>query len=105
MKTIIYSTIIFTLLTGGNIFSQQLPLGSQYYVNMYSFNPAEVGTSTLQTYFSHRSQFTGITNGPQTSYLSVDGPTKYDNMGLGLIAMTDKTDILSKNTFGPMTTR
>ena len=99
MKTIIYSTIIFTLLIGGNIFSQQLPLGSQYYVNMYSFNPAEVGTSSLQTYFSHRSQFAGISNGPQTTYLSVDGPTKYDKMGLGFIAMTDRTDILTKNTF------
>ena len=99
MKTIIYSTIIFTLFGGKNLLSQQLPLGSQYYVNMYSFNPAEAGTSELQSYFSHRSQFTGISNGPQTTYLSVDGPTKYDKMGLGFIAMTDKTDILSKNTF------
>ena len=99
MKTIIYTSIFFTLFVGKNLLSQQLPLGSQYYVNMYSFNPAEAGTSVLQSYFSHRSQFTGISNGPQTTYLSVDGPTKYDKMGLGLIAMTDRTDILSKNTF------
>ncbi len=99
MKTIIYTSLFFTLFVGKNLLSQQLPLGSQYYVNMYSFNPAEAGTSVLQSYFSHRSQFTGISNGPQTTYLSVDGPTKYDKMGLGLIAMTDRTDILSKNTF------
>jgi len=99
MKTIIYTTLFFTLFVGKNLLSQQLPLGSQYYVNMYSFNPAEAGTSVLQSYFSHRSQFTGISSGPQTTYLSVDGPTKYDKMGLGLIAMTDRTDILSKNTF------
>jgi type IX secretion system PorP/SprF family membrane protein len=99
MKTIIYTTLFFTLFVGKNLLSQQLPLGSQYYVNMYSFNPAEAGTSVLQSYFSHRSQFSGISGGPQTTYLSVDGPTKYDKMGLGLIAMTDRTDILSKNTF------
>ena len=99
MKTIIYTSLFFTLFVGNNLLSQQLPLGSQYYVNMYSFNPAEAGTSVLQSYFSHRSQFTGISSGPQTTYLSVDGPTKYDKMGLGFIAMTDKTDILSKNTF------
>ena len=99
MKTIIYTSLFFTLFVGNNLLSQQLPLGSQYYVNMYSFNPAEAGTSVLQSYFSHRSQFTGISSGPQTTYLSVDGPTKYDKMGLGLIAMTDRTDILSKNTF------
>jgi type IX secretion system PorP/SprF family membrane protein len=99
MKKIITSTIIILLLVVTNANSQQLPLGSQYYVNMYTINPAEVGTSSLQSYFSHRSQFTGITNGPQTSYISVDGPTKYKKMGLGFMAMSDRTDILSKNTF------
>ena len=99
MKTNIYSAIIFTLCIGVNVLSQQLPLGSQYYVNMYSFNPAEVGTSSLQSFFSHRNQFAGITGGPQTTYLSVDGPTKYDKIGLGFMAMSDRTDILSKNTF------
>ncbi len=99
MKTNIYSALIFTLCIGVNVLSQQLPLGSQYYVNMYSFNPAEVGTSSLQSFFSHRNQFAGITGGPQTTYLSVDGPTKYDKIGLGFMAMSDRTDILSKNTF------
>ena len=68
-------------------------------MNMYSFNPAEVGTSSLQSFFSHRNQYAGITGGPQTTYLSVDGPTKYDKIGLGFMAMSDRTDILSKNTF------
>ena len=99
MKTNIYSALIFTLCIGVNVLSQQLPLGSQYYVNMYSFNPAEVGTSSLQSFFSHRNQFAGITGRPQTTYLSVDGPTKYDKIGLGFMAMSDRTDILSKNTF------
>ena len=99
MKTNIYSALIFTLCIGVNVLSQQLPLGSQYYVNMYSFNPAEVGTSSLQSFFSHRNQYAGITGGPQTTYLSVDGPTKYDKIGLGFMAMSDRTDILSKNTF------
>ena len=98
MKTNIYSALIFTLCIGVNVLSQQLPLGSQYYVNMYSFNPAEVGTSSLQSFFSHRNQYAGITGGPQTTYLSVDGPTKYDKIGLGFMAMSDRTDILSKNT-------
>lgn len=98
-KNIILATSIILLFVVSSANSQQLSLGSQYYVNMYTINPAEVGNSTLQSYFSHRSQFTGITNGPQTSYISVDGPTKYKKMGLGLLASTDRTDILSKNTF------
>ncbi len=99
MKKIITPLLIIYMIIVANAYGQQLPLGSQYYVNMYTINPAEVGTSSLQSYFSHRSQFTGITNGPQTSYISVDGPTKYKKMGLGLMAMSDRTDILTRNTF------
>lgn len=99
MKKIITPVLIISMIIVANAYGQQLPLGSQYYVNMYTINPAEVGTSSLQSYFSHRSQFTGITNGPQTSYISIDSPTKYKKMGLGLMAMSDRTDILSRNTF------
>lgn len=77
---------------------QQLPLGSQYFQNMFLINPAYTGTNeTVRALVAHRSQYNGLQGGPQTSTFGVHGPVKSDNVGLGLIAYTDKTDILIKN--------
>lgn len=77
--------------------AQQMPFSSQYYINMMSVNPAMTGsTEYAQAFLSHRSQFAGLQGGPQTSYLSVDGQTNNGKFGLGLTAMNDVTDILSR---------
>ena len=79
-------------------FAQQVPLGSQYYANMFAINPAMAGNSgNMQTFLSHRSQFAGVAGGPLTSYFSIDGSVKKDKIGLGMVMTTDVTDILTRN--------
>jgi len=76
--------------------AQQLPFSSQYYANMFTVNPAFTGSNEFGSIFlSHRSQYAGVQGGPQTSYLSIDGKLR-SNVGLGLVAYHDQTDILGR---------
>lgn len=86
------------LLISASAFAQQLPFSSQYYTNMFVTNPAFTGTSdeNVRAFITHRSQWTGIAGGPQTSYLTVDGPIEAKNIGLGLKVYSDATDITSR---------
>lgn len=79
-------------------FAQQLPFSSQYYTNMFVTNPAFTGTTDEHTraFITHRSQWIGISGGPQTSYLTLDGPIEARNIGLGLKVYSDVTDITSR---------
>ena len=77
-------------MSSSNLFAQQLPHFSQYYLNDFFINPAVAGT---KNYFEgvsmHRSQWQGITDAPRTYSLSVNGPTKNLKMGLGGYLFTD----------------
>lgn len=86
------------LLMTASAFAQQLPLSSQYYTNMFVTNPAFTGTTDEHTraFITHRSQWIGIAGGPQTSYLTIDGPIEDKNIGLGLKLYSDVTDITSR---------
>lgn len=86
------------LLMTASAFAQQLPLSSQYYTNMFVINPAFTGTADEHTraFITHRSQWIGIAGGPQTSYLTIDGPIEDKNIGLGLKLYSDVTDITSR---------
>jgi type IX secretion system PorP/SprF family membrane protein len=85
-----------TLLTF-KVAAQQIPMGSQYYMNPFIINPAFTGTSgEVNAFLMHRSQFSGIAGAPQTSYLTIDGPINVDGVGLGLNAFSDVTSILSR---------
>jgi type IX secretion system PorP/SprF family membrane protein len=78
-------------------FAQQLPYSSQYYTNMFVVNPAFTGTKEqTNAFITHRSQWIGIAGGPQTSYLTIDGPIEAKNIGLGLKLYSDVTDITSR---------
>lgn len=70
--------------------AQQLPHFSQYMINDYVLNPAIGGK---QDYFmgmsANRYQWKGITDAPRTYMLSVNGPLKYDHMGVGGQLFTD----------------
>lgn len=78
-------------------FAQQLPYSSQYYTNMFVVNPAFTGTKDqTNAFITHRSQWIGIAGGPQTSYLTIDGPIEAKNIGLGLKLYSDVTDITSR---------
>ena len=96
MKTRYILTIIAVLGFIGIHTAQQLPFSSQYYLNMFTVNPAFTGTDEYgQIFLSHRSQYSRLQGGPQTSYMSVDGKVG-KNIGLGLIAYHDQTDLLSR---------
>jgi len=82
--------ILFLLLCGGFVFSQQLPHFSQYYLNDFLINPAVAGTrSYFEGKSAHRYQWEGITDAPRTYTLSAHGPTKNQKMGLGGYLFTD----------------
>lgn len=96
MKKIEIITLALFLVLMNFTNAQQLALGSQYYQNMITLNPAFTGQSEYaKAAVSHRSMFTGLQGSPQTSYLSVDGQTAGGKMGLGIIAFHDQTDILA----------
>jgi len=77
---------------GGEAAAQQLPLFSQYMLNDYFQNPAVAGS---RPYFdaisANRLQWIGITDAPRTYALSLHGPIKGKNMGVGGYLFTDVT--------------
>jgi type IX secretion system PorP/SprF family membrane protein len=88
MKKIFLTVVLFfTLLwrgTEGVVVAQQLPLFSQYMLNDYFQNPAIAGS---RPYFdatsANRLQWIGIPDAPRTYALSLQGPLKATNMGVG----------------------
>ncbi|MBN8697884.1 MAG: PorP/SprF family type IX secretion system membrane protein [Bacteroidetes bacterium] len=95
MKNSIITTAL--VLTGITAMAQQMPFSSQYYSNFFVTNPAFTGTKeNTNAFLTHRSQWTGVTGGPQTSYLTIDGPIQAKNIGLGLKIYSDVTDITSR---------
>lgn len=64
--------------------AQQLPHWSQYMINNYVMNPAITGKDPYFVGMSdNRYQWSGITDAPRTYILSLHGPMKNLNMGLG----------------------
>lgn len=89
--------IASALLITGTTLAQQVPFSSQYYVNPFVTNPAFTGNhDRVNAFLTHRSQWTGISGAPQTSYLTIDGPIEAKNIGLGLNLYSDVTDITSR---------
>lgn len=70
--------------------AQQLPQYSNYMINDYVMNPAIGGSDPYWNGKSNnRYQWVGITDAPRTYILSVNGPMKNLNMGLGGQLFTD----------------
>lgn len=70
--------------------AQQLPQYSQYMLNELAINPAVSGKDEFTDMRTNvRHQWLGITDAPRTYMLSVHGPIKYKNMGLGMNLFTD----------------
>jgi type IX secretion system PorP/SprF family membrane protein len=100
MKTLLYLSISYSLLVSSFSFGQQMPFSSHYYINMMTINPALTGSGeNTQAFLSHRSQFAGLNGGPQTSYLTLDGPTLSKKFGIGFTALNDVTSILARTNF------
>lgn len=78
--------------TGGGMLlhAQQLPHYSNYMLNNYAMNPAVGGTNPyFEGVSNNRYQWIGITDAPRTYILTVNGPTKSLNVGLGGLLFTD----------------
>ena len=70
--------------------SQQLPHYSQYMINDYVMNPAISGKHNyFEGLSANRYQWGGITDAPRTYILSLNGPLKYQHMGIGGQLFTD----------------
>ena len=70
--------------------AQQLPQYTQYMLNQFAINPAFAGKEEFAEVRSdNRYQWIGITDAPRTYVLTVNGPLKTKNMGLGLNVFTD----------------
>jgi type IX secretion system PorP/SprF family membrane protein len=71
-------------------FAQQLPQYTQYMLNEMAINPAVAGKDEFADVRSNsRYQWLGITDAPRTYMLTVHGPLKAKNMGLGMHLYTD----------------
>jgi type IX secretion system PorP/SprF family membrane protein len=83
-------SIVILLLAFVKASAQQLPQYSNYMINDYVMNPAIGGSNPFfEGKSNNRYQWIGITDAPRTYILSVNGPTKNLNMGLGGILFTD----------------
>jgi type IX secretion system PorP/SprF family membrane protein len=71
-------------------FSQQLPQYTQYMLNEMAINPAVAGKDEFADVRSNnRYQWIGITDAPRTYMLTLHGPIKAKNMGIGMNLYTD----------------
>jgi type IX secretion system PorP/SprF family membrane protein len=70
--------------------AQQLPQYSQYMLNEMAINPAVAGRDDFaEVRSNNRHQWLGITDAPRTYMLTLQGPIKDKNMGLGMNVYTD----------------
>lgn len=90
MRKALYIAVF--IMMGAVAFAQQLPHYTQYIINDFPMNPAIAGS---KDYFdaksNHRYQWAGITDAPRTYIISLHGPWKDSNVGLGGTLFTDIT--------------
>ncbi|MBL7932171.1 MAG: type IX secretion system membrane protein PorP/SprF [Bacteroidia bacterium] len=87
MKTL-YTYALVLLASIG--FAQQLPQYSQYMLNEMAINPAVAGKDDYaEVRSNNRQQWVGLTDAPRTYMLTLQGPIKDKNMGLGMNLYTD----------------
>jgi type IX secretion system PorP/SprF family membrane protein len=73
-----------------NSFAQQLPQYSQYMLNQMAINPAVAGKDEFaEVRSNNRHQWIGITDAPRTYMLTLHGPVRNKNMGIGMNLFTD----------------
>lgn len=82
-------SILFLIAAGSGV-AQQLPQYSQYMLNEMAINPAVAGRDDFaEVRSNNRHQWLGITDAPRTYMLTLQGPIKDKNMGLGMNIYTD----------------
>ncbi|MBN2891742.1 MAG: PorP/SprF family type IX secretion system membrane protein [Bacteroidales bacterium] len=84
-------TGIFTIFFGISLYSQQIPINNQFYVNKASFIPAFSGyNGNIESFLTYRQNWVGIEGAPKVGFLNINGAIS-DVMGFGFTALTDKT--------------
>jgi type IX secretion system PorP/SprF family membrane protein len=82
------------------LFGQQDPMASQYMFNGLFINPAYAGSHQFYNITSlYRKQWVNFDGAPSTQILSVDGPLKNRNVGLGLLLSNDKIGVSKQTDF------
>jgi type IX secretion system PorP/SprF family membrane protein len=77
--------------------AQQVPLLSHYYYNKFVWNPALAGIQKYgQAYLMYRNQWNQIPGAPITKAVTIDGPLKKKNIGLGASLYQDNAGIFSR---------
>ena len=91
--------LIFCLLFSIKLFSQQLPLNSQYIYNPMVINPAFCGvTESSSVILMNRTQWQGFTDDEiGTTSLSADYLLNKQKHGLGSMLYSDRTGAISLN--------
>lgn len=80
----------FVVLAASSVFAQQVPLYSHYYYNKFLYNPALAGAQDYgQIYLINRTQWNNIPDAPRTKALTIDGPMRKKNIGIGLALFQD----------------
>lgn len=88
MKRIVYIWFFNLIVLLG--VAQQLPQYTQYMLNEMAINPAVAGKDEFADVRSNnRYQWVGITDAPRTYMLTLHGPIKAKNMGIGMNLFTD----------------
>lgn len=98
MKRIIET--LFFLLIPLSVFGQITPVTGQYVLNPLTINPAFAGgRGALNIATFYRKQWAGVEGAPETLTFSIDAPFRDQNIGLGLIIVSDKIGVTKENQF------
>jgi len=95
-----YTGIFLYLLAGLSFhgFSQQDPVYTQYMNNLLTIQPAYAGSSgALNITGISRAQWVGFEGAPNTNTLTINGPLRRFNVGLGLSIVNDKWGPIRQN--------
>ena len=96
MKSISKFSFLVALFTVNVLIAQQDPNFTLYNFNMNIINPAYAGANNeKELNLSHRSQWLGVDNSPNTQTLSYSTPLK-NNLGFGISMVNDKVFVLSE---------
>ncbi|HEY3389893.1 MAG TPA: PorP/SprF family type IX secretion system membrane protein, partial [Prolixibacteraceae bacterium] len=102
------SNILFVRIAGFTLYllvglsyygiSQQDPVFTQYMNNMLTIQPAYAGISgSLNVTGISRAQWVGFEGAPNTNSLTINGPVRRFNVGLGLTIVNDKWGPIRQN--------
>jgi len=85
---------ITIILLPPGVAAQLEPLSNSYLLNTLAINPAYAGNrDALSITMQHRNQWTGFEGAPKTTTLAMHAPLRKERVGLGLLAMNDRTGI------------